>query len=491
MSTITTTMNGRKDIGLSFATQYVDMGIQFASVMILARILSPSEIGTFSLAAMLMAMLHMFRDFGVSQYVIQARELSFAKLQSTMGVAILLALGAGAALFALSGPVSRFYANADLREVMMVMSASFVISPFGAVTASVLRRQNQLTAMFFVRTIGALCQVGVAVTLALHGAGAISLAWGNFAGILAFGVVASVLRPAGMPWMPRFRNMGAILSFGSVSSLGNLAGLAGTNMPELIVGKVMNMAAVGYFSRATGLVQLFSYLITNALTPLTLPYFAQVRRDGRPLAEPYLQAVSQLTALAWPFFCVLLVLAYPVTRTLYGAQWDASVPVARLLCLSSAIAAVGLFANQAMVAAGHVRSSTMCSLIVQPVRILGVLAAAAYGLLAIGAVLLLVELVALGLTSWFLHRTIGVRAGQIARACIKSAAISACAVAVPLLVWWAGGDHSAHTLGSLLTGGLGATLGWIGGLALTRHPLAAHVLPLLGLAKNTGVSKVE
>jgi O-antigen/teichoic acid export membrane protein len=484
MSAITNTMNGRKAIGISFATQYVDMAIQFASVMLLARILSPSEIGTFSLASMLMGMLHMFRDFGVSQYIIQERELSFARLQSTMGVAILLALAAGSVLFCLSGPVSRFYANPDLRAVMIVMSASFVISPFGAVTASVLRRQNHLAAMFFVRTIGALCQVGVAVGLALHGAGAISLAWGNFAGILAFGVVASLLRPADMPWTPRFRNMREILSFGSVSSLGNLAGLAGTSMPELIVGKVMNMAAVGYFSRATGLVQLFSHLIANALTPLTLPYFAQVRRDGRSLAEPYLQSVSQLTALAWPFFCVLLVLAYPVTRVLYGPQWDASVPVARLLCLSGAVAAVGLFATQAMVAAGQVRSSTLCSLIVQPVRILGVLAAASHGLLAIAALLLLVEFIALGVTSWFLHRTIGVRPGQIARACIKSAVISACAVAVPLLVWTAGADQPAHTMGSLLTGGLGAAFGWIGGLALTRHPLAAHVLPLLGLAKN-------
>jgi O-antigen/teichoic acid export membrane protein/peptidoglycan/xylan/chitin deacetylase (PgdA/CDA1 family) len=481
MNTITNTITGRKAVGMSFATQYVEMGVQFLSVMILARILSPSEIGTFSLAAMLMTMLHVFRDFGVAQYIIQERELTFAKLQSTMGVAILLALFAGAVLFGLSGPVSRFYGNPALRNVMVVMSISFVISPFGSLALSILRRQNQLTAIFYVKTISALCHVGVAVTLALHGAGAISLAWANFAGILAFGVAGNLLRPAGVPWLPRFNNMRDILSFGSVSSLGNLANIAGSSTPELIVGKMLNMAAVGYFSRATGLVQLFSRLIANALTPLILPYFAQMRRDGRSLGQPYLLAVSQLTGVAWPFFCVLLVLAYPVTRTLYGPQWDASVPVARLLCLSGAIAAVGLFATQAMVAAGQVRSSTLCNLIVQPVRIVSVLAAAPHGLLAIAAVLLVVECIALGVTSWFLHRTIDVRPTQIVRACAKSAVISACSVAVPLLVWLAGSDQPSHTLSCLLAGGLGATVGWIGGLVLTRHPLAEHVLPLLRL----------
>lgn len=482
MSTVTTTMYGRKTIGIAFATQYVEMGIQFLSVMILARILSPSEIGTFSLAAMLMTMLHVFRDFGVAQYVIQEPDLSPARLQSTMGVAILLALFAGAVLCALSGPVSRFYANPALRDVMLVMSASFVISPFGSVILGVMRRENRLAAIFCIKTVSALSHVCVAISLALHGAGAISLAWANFAGILAFGVVGNLLRPAGMPWRPRFRNVREILSFGSISSLGNLANIAGTSSPELIVGKVLNMAAVGYFSRATGLVQLFTRLISNALMPLTLPYFAQMRREDRPLAEPYLMAVSQITAVAWPFFGVLLVLAYPVTRVLYGDQWDASIPAARLMCISGAVAAVGMFATQAMVASGQVRSSTLCNLIVQPLRIVGALAIARHGLLAIAAVLLLVECIALCVTCWFLRRTVDVLPSRIVRACAKSAVLAACSVAIPLLVWLAGSDQSPHALSSLFTGALGALAGWLGGLALTRHPLSAHVLPLLGLS---------
>jgi O-antigen/teichoic acid export membrane protein/peptidoglycan/xylan/chitin deacetylase (PgdA/CDA1 family) len=482
MNTVTNTMNGRKAIGISFATQYINTAIQFGSVMILARLLSPSEVGTFSLAAMLMTMLHVFRDFGVAQYVIQERDLSAAKLQSTMGVAILLALFAGAALFCLSGPVSRFYANPELRKVMWVMSASFVISPFGSLVLGVLRRQNQLTAIFWVKTASSVCHVGVAVGLAMNGAGAISLAWANFAGILAFGVVGNLLRPADMPWTPRFSNIRDILSFGGVSSLGNLANIAGASMPELIVGKVLNMAAVGYFSRSTGLVRLFSSLIANALTPLVLPYFSQMRREGRPLAQPYLQAVSQLTAVALPFFCVLMVLAYPVTRALYGLQWDAAVPVSRVLCLSGAIAAIGLFAPQAMVAAGQVRSSTLCNLIVQPVRIVGVLVAAAYGLLAIAAVVLLVECIALCVASWFLRRAIAVSPADIVRACASSAVITVFSLVVPVLVWLSGSDQPSHTWSALIIGGAGASLGWIAGLVVTGNPLGEHVLPVIGLS---------
>lgn len=481
MATMTNTFTGRKAIGISFATQYVELGIQFVSVMVLARILSPSEIGTFSVAAMLMTMLHTFRDFGVIQYIIQERELDRDKLSSVMGVAILLALAIAGVMALLSVPVAQFYANQALRDVMLVMAASFAISPFGSVVLGVLRREGRLDAIFYVKTFAALCQVSVGIWLALKGHGALSLAWSNFAGILAFGLASNVFRPASLPWLPRFRNLGAILSFGSISSLGNLANNAGASAPELIIGKVMNLAAVGYFSRATGLVQLFTRLIASALTPLVLPYFAQVKRDGKTLDKPYLTAVSQLTAVAWPFLAVLLVLAYPVTRALYGDQWNTAVPIARLLCVASIVSAVGLFSSQAMVAAGQVRSATLCNLLVQPLRIAAVLASSAWGLEAVALAMVVSECIGLVVVCWFLHRTIGVRPPALARACAGSVAIAACSLAVPVLVWLGGSDHTPHVWSALALGGLGAVLGWLGGLVLTRHPLGEHVLPLLGL----------
>lgn len=479
---MTTPLNGRKAVGISFATQYVEMGIQFVSVMVLARILSPSEVGTFSVAATLTMMLHAFRDFGVTQYVIQERELTREKLQAVMGVAIMLALAVAAVLAALSGPAAQFYDNPALHQVMLVMSGSFAISPFGSVMLGVLRRNNRLEAIFCVKTMSALCHIGVAVTMGLSGYGALSLAWANFAGVLAFGVAANLFRPSNFPWTPRFRNIGAILSFGSVSSLGNLASIAGTSAPELIVGKMMDMAAVGYFSRSNGLVQLFTRLIGNALTPLVLPHFAQVRREGKPLVASYLMAVSQLTAVAWPFLAVLLLLAYPTTHALYGPRWEASVPVTQVLCVASAIAAASLFSSQAMVAAGHVRSATLCTVLVQPVRIVAVLAFSTQGLLAVAFALVISECIAAAGVCWFLRHTLGVRPLALARACAPSALITLCSVAVPFLLWLNGANSTPHVWSTLALGGLGAALGWLGGLMLTRHPLGAHVLPLLRLA---------
>lgn len=468
----------KKLIGLSFATQYVEMAIQFLGVLVLARILSPDDIGVFSVASFLMTLLHAFRDFGVVQYIIQERDLTREKIQAAMGVAIMLALAVALTLFAFSGVVARFYGNPEIQKVLMVMALSFAISPFGSLLIGIFRRNFQLQTILYIRTISAICHVTVAITLAFKGFGALSLAWANFAGILSFGIAANLMRPAGVPWSPRLKHMGTILSFGGIASLGNAANQAGTNIPDMVIGKVMNMAAVGYFSRATGLVQLFTRLITGALLPLVLPYFSEKRREGADLAIHYLAAVEMLTALAWPFFAALALLASPMIRTLYGDQWAASVPIARLLCLAGAIASIALFAAQVMVASGNVRNSTYSNLIAQPFRVAAVVFGAAYGLVTIAAGLILSELVTLLVVSWFLHKTIALGPLRQLRACGKSAVITACTAVGPALasLYWPA--TTAHPSLPLAAGIAGAAIGWLGSMHLLRHPLAGHIVAL-------------
>ena len=476
--------NVKKTVAISFATQYVELVIQFVAVMLLARLLSPEQIGTFSVAAFLMTLLHVFRDFGVSQYIIQERDLDNQKIRSAMGVAIVLALAVAALLLAFSGMLARYYGHPEIKNILYVMAASFAVSPFGSLLLGVLRRNLELDKIFYVKTGSALCHVTVALTLAYLGFGAISLAWANFAGILAFGVLGNLMRPEGMPWLPSLRGSRTILSYGSIASLGNAANIAGTNMPDLVLGKTMNMAAVGFFSRGNGLVQLFTRLITSALLPLALPYFAQMRREGKELAEPYLLSVSCLTALSLPFFAAMLLLAFPIMRTLYGPQWDASVPVVQFLCIAGAIGSVSLFGSQVMAANAQVREATWSQLIAQPFRVALVFIAAPYGLAAVALSIVGAEIIMLAVVSGYLYRTIRVTPGALLAACGKSVLVALGSAAVPLAVRLYWGETPAHTWPPLLLGGAGATLGWIGTIILVRHPLLAQLAPRDGAVRQ-------
>ena len=66
----------RRSLAYSLADSYLGVLLQLASTLIISRILTPTEIGIFAVAAVIAALASTFRDFGVAEYLIQEKELS-------------------------------------------------------------------------------------------------------------------------------------------------------------------------------------------------------------------------------------------------------------------------------------------------------------------------------------------------------------------------------------------------------------------------------
>ena len=96
-------MSVRRSLFIQFLNSYSGPGIAFVSVIILARLLTPQEIGVFSVCMAFVGFLHTLRDFGIGAYLLQERQLDKEILRSAYGLALLFALvGRGGA-----GPVQR------------------------------------------------------------------------------------------------------------------------------------------------------------------------------------------------------------------------------------------------------------------------------------------------------------------------------------------------------------------------------------------------
>jgi len=68
----------------SFLSSYLGIIIQFVSVIILARILTPAEIGTYAIAGAIFAIGQMFRDMGVSTYLIRESNLTRKQIEGAL-----------------------------------------------------------------------------------------------------------------------------------------------------------------------------------------------------------------------------------------------------------------------------------------------------------------------------------------------------------------------------------------------------------------------
>ncbi len=469
----------KRTLGIAVVTQYTELFIQFVGVMILARIISSEEIGIYSVAAFLMALLHVFRDFGVTKYVIQEPDLTPAKIRSALGAAILLAAGVALILFSLRHPVARFYNEPRLADIMAVMSISFAVTPFGSVFNAINRRNMAMRKVAAIHIGSGLFSTIVSTILALNGFGAMTLAWSNLAGIAMYGLIAALLRGPGVPLAPHFRDLREILRFGSVASLGSLANVAGSNCQDVIIGKNLSLEATGYFSRGNGFVQVFKNLIAGACGPLVLPYFSALRHQSSDMVQPYRAAITYITGVAWPFFGVLAVLALPIVRTFYGPNWDASVPLVQILCAAGALSMLTMFAGDVMIANGHVKAVTKLQLMTQPVRIGLILVASMFGLAHVAVATVASEAAALALLSPLLRRTTGISFRHVLSATIRSSLVTVFAVVGPILVMVLD-SSSGYPLVDAAAGGLVALAGWLTGVFWCRHPIREHLLQARG-----------
>jgi O-antigen/teichoic acid export membrane protein len=359
--------------------------------MIIARLLTPKEIGIFSVGASLIGIAHTLRDFGVSNYLIQVKDLSTDKIKSAFSLTALMAWLIAAILFFTKTIIADFYNQPELTNVVQIMALSFIILPFSSITIALLKRDMKFGEIYKITVIAACIQAITTITMAWLGYGFYSLAWGGFANVLATTILAQIVMPSFSNFRFSLKNCKPIFSFGGKLSITSLAYETGNYAPDLIIGKLLGFAPAGFYSRALGFVNIIEHTLTDAIRPVMLPYFSKQYREKGDIKEVFLKIANYYLAVTLPLLCLIALLAYPMIRLLYGSQWDAAIPIAQILCLAMAFKSLNFLTASAILAKGNAGKIMKAQLSYQCLRIIAILYGALESLEAIARNLVIVE----------------------------------------------------------------------------------------------------
>lgn len=465
-------MSTRKALAFSFLDRYASLVLSVGSSMVLARLLSPPEIGVFSVTMVLLSFASTFRDLGAGQYLVQERDLTDDRIRA----AWLIQLGLGGLLglltLAMAIPVATFYGEARMRDIMLLAALGFAINPLGSISYGWLMRSMRYDALAMMRFCATLAGTCVSLYLAWRGWGPVSLAWGALANTCTNAAIGVALRPAGYPWRPGTRELKRVLGFGTRLTSSTLVETTANALPELTLGKLQSMTAVGLYSRANGLVSMFARLISDSVNTVAVAVFAKSARESGDVGAAFLRANAYMTALGWSFALLVLCMAQPMIRVLYGHQWDGAVLATRILVLAFAANLPAALCFQALLAVGATGT------LLRTVVCASALSVAGAGLGALHSM----EAMTVGLAAgaalasfvWLKHTqaVLGFAWAGFARHLRQSALIALCAGVGPLLTAASGGLHPAqwHLLW-LLAAAVSALTGFVAGAFCTGHPV--------------------
>jgi O-antigen/teichoic acid export membrane protein len=454
------------------------MAVQFVSSIVIARLLTPDEIGVFSVAVVAVSIAHTIREFGIVSYLIKEETLTDEKIRAASALSFATSWTLAVIIFASSFGLASFYRDPRLLHLLWVLALNFILIPFGSVVYAILRREMHMGTVFILRTVSGFCGAAASIVLAWLGFGPLSLALSLSVNLVLMVALVQFVRPVGMPRMPSFRGAMSIVNFSAFSLTSSLATDVAKAAPNVVLGRVQSMTSVGLFGRAMGLVDMFSVMIENSVWSVSLPYFSRLKREGRNVGEALARTQAYISGLAWPFYAVLALCARPVILTLYGTQWEGSVAPAQILCAFGAIVATTSFASTAMTAVDMIGPATRMNVKICLMRILVTIAAAPFGLLPLAVALIGAAAIEFVIVLSATHRTLGVAPSKLAPSYARSAAL-AVICALPLLGLLEIGALSDTGLVGLAAVAVLSVVVWTAGLYLTRHPLREEMSILI------------
>ena len=261
-------------------------------------------------------------------------------------------------------------------------------------------------------------------------------------------------------------------SFGTRLTSSTLVETTANAVPELVLGKVQTMTAVGLYSRANGLVSMFARLISDSVNTVAVALFAKNAREANDVGAAFVRANAYMTALGWSFALLTLCMAQPMIRVLYGPQWDGAVPATRILVLAFAASLPATLCFQALLAVGAT------GVLLRAVVCAGALSVTGAGLGALHSM----EAMTVGLAVsamlatvvWLRHtqQVLRFRWVTFGHGLRQSALVALCAGLSPILMAALVGlqPEKWHLLWVLLAGA-GALAGFVAGAFLTGHPI--------------------
>lgn len=481
-------MSIRTSLAWSYGSQALTFVISFASSIILARLLSPQQMGVFAFALAISGILSIFTQMNMQSYLVREGQLDDGTVRSIYTVNALMSIALSGLIYAAAAVEAFWMKEHDIAAVLMIAGIGPLLGIFEFIPSSYYQREMNygvLSRVGIARTL-----IGVAVTIgcAFAGLGALSPAIGPLVGGL-FGVIFyNIRRRREAMFRPTLRGLRPAFVFGfQLMSISGVAQMM-QRLSDISLGRLLGIAALGLYARASNLSMLVFANVYGQATGVVFVKMARDLRETGQLHDTFLLSIRMITAFIWPLVAGIAVLAGPLIYYLYGAKWLPAAPVLSVLMIGQFIA-IGFGLNwEVFVLKRETARQTRFEIIRAAVGLTAFIIGCLYSITAAAAGRLSEAVLGYLLYRPHMDRLAGIAPGELERVYGESLMLAAVAVApaaaLMALHGWAHDTPASLIALAVVLGGAG----WLATLAARGHPLFAEVRLIWSRARSVMIA---
>ena len=387
--------------------RWTDRLIGLISVLILARLLAPDDIGIIAMASLVIALADVLLDLGVNVALIRNREATQAHYDTAWTLR-LIQTALSTLLLVLSAPYAADYFNdARVEPVLRILAFSLLLSGLENIGIVAFHKAMQFGAEFrflFLRRIAGFI-ITIVAAFILHSY------WALVIGTLANRGIGVILSYRMHPMRPRLglTQLRAIFSVSQWMLLRGIGEYLHLNLHRILVGRWAATSTMGAYTLANEISTMPSAELLAPMNRALFPALAEAGDKPLELKRLFLLAQGLQALIAIPAAVGLALVAEQAVLVLLGEKWREAVPLLQLLALIGVAQALTATGGYVLLVLGKLAEATL--IIWGQVilfAVLAVLVVPGSGAIDIAALRLIVALAGVGLSGWLLLRALPV-----------------------------------------------------------------------------------
>ncbi len=311
-----------RGVGAAIAGQASNFVVSLGSVVVLARLLTPTDFGIMTMVTTFGLLFRSFGLNGFTELILQREELTHSLASNLfwieLGIGTILTL-----VFASLGPLlALFYHNAAVAHAAEAISLTIGIGSVGWIHLALLQRAMDFRTAAVINFCGQLALVVVSILLAIAGWHYWALVWGSVAQSVVTACGAWLMCRWVPSWPHRASGVGSDLKF-AMSVYSHFAfGYLTRNTDNLLVGWRYGARALGFYKRAYDLFVLPETQLLTPMSAVVVSTLSRINRDREQFHRYFLRAISVLALLGMGIGADFALVGRDVIRLLLGPGWE-------------------------------------------------------------------------------------------------------------------------------------------------------------------------
>lgn len=388
----------------TLSAQIIKIVLQFLSVIVLARLLTPHDYGLLAIVLVVVGLGEIFRDFGLTTASIQAPELSTGQRDNLFWINVGIGIVLTGVMYGLAWPIQQITGEPQILEMVHWLSLLFLLSGLATQHRANLARDLRFKAMAVIDVTSAGLALLVAIIAAALGAeyGALVLQQ------LTSGVVILVLSVIAGHWVPRWYSrrdsVRELIGFGWNIVATNLLVYAGSQLDTILVGLKFGTSPLGLYTRAYQLVMTPLGQVRVPTKNVALPVLSRVQND-RPRFDNYITSAQLLLGYGLGIPLVLVsALSDPIVRIMLGPRWIDAIPIVALFAIAGLLTTIAFVGYWVYLSRGLGRQLFLFTIVSTLIKVICIAGGSFFGVIGVAIGFTLAPAISWPLSLFWLSR---------------------------------------------------------------------------------------